>query len=319
MRLMTKASGKILVCPTPIGNLGDITQRVIETLRSADVVCAEDTRVTGKLLSSLGIRTPLARLDEATLEDRASGFMARARAGDTIAYCTDAGMPGVSDPGLRLVAMAREAGVCVEVLPGPSAAATAYVASGTQHRCYYFGGFFPRKVSERRALLESLRPLDAALVFYESPRRLAAALETIAETYPFRLVSVCRELTKLHEEVLRDTAPQIAEEFTRRDREQGIKGEIVIVIDGASQEETRQLRETTCASASQRALELVRAGLRTKDAAREVSRAFGIGRNEAYALAAQAKSTIEEGSQHDASASTPHPSDGAHALEDPLP
>ncbi|MEG0504404.1 MAG: SAM-dependent methyltransferase, partial [Raoultibacter sp.] len=119
------------------------------------------------------------------------------------AYCSDAGMPGVSDPGLRLVRAAREADVMVEVLPGPTAVATAYVASGSVNPHFYFGGFFPRKASERTETLESLRSLNAALVFYESPKRLVSALASIAETFPDRVIAVCRELTKLHEEVVR--------------------------------------------------------------------------------------------------------------------
>ena len=173
-------AGKLIICPTPIGNLGDMPQRALDALTSADVVCAEDTRVTGKLLAAFGIGKRLERLDEALIGSRADGIVARVEAGEVIAYCSDAGMPGVSDPGLRLVAAAREAGVAVEVLPGASAAACAYVASGTVCPRFYFGGFFPRKAAEQRSVLEELRGLDAALVFYESPNRLVAALSAIA-------------------------------------------------------------------------------------------------------------------------------------------
>ena len=165
------ASGKLVIVPTPIGNLGDMTLRSLEALREADVVCAEDTRVTGKLLAHFGIEKRLVRLDEAMIGSRAAGVVERVAAGEVVAYCSDAGMPGVSDPGLRLVAAAREAGVAVEVLPGASAAACAYVASGTVCPRFYFGGFFPRKAAEQRSVLEELRGLDAALVFYESPAR----------------------------------------------------------------------------------------------------------------------------------------------------
>ena len=149
-------SGKLVIVPTPIGNLGDMTLRSLEALREADVVCAEDTRVTGKLLAHFGIEKRLARLDEAMIGSRAAGVVERVAAGEVVAYCSDAGMPGVSDPGLRLVAAAREAGVAVEVLPGASAAACAYVASGTACPRFYFGGFFPRKAAEQRTVLEEL-------------------------------------------------------------------------------------------------------------------------------------------------------------------
>ena len=150
-------AGKLIICPTPIGNLGDMTERALEALRSADAVCAEDTRVTGKLLAAFRIEKRIERLDEALIGERASSLVERVAAGEVIAYCSDAGMPGVSDPGLRLVRAAREAGVPVEVLPGATAVATAYVASGSANPRFYFGGFFPRKDAERRAVVESLR------------------------------------------------------------------------------------------------------------------------------------------------------------------
>ena len=231
-------AGKLIICPTPIGNLGDMTERALEALRSADAVCAEDTRVTGKLLAAFRIEKRIERLDEALIGERASSLVERVAAGEVIAYCSDAGMPGVSDPGLRLVRAAREAGVPVEVLPGATAVATAYVASGSANPRFYFGGFFPRKDAERRAVVESLRALDAALLFYESPNRLVAALTSLAETLPHREIAVCRELTKLHEEVVRGRLPEVRDAFAAREREgAGIKGEIVLVIDGPSEAE----------------------------------------------------------------------------------
>ena len=157
-------AGRLIICPTPLGNLGDMTARALEALRAADVVCAEDTRVTGRLLAACGIEKRLERLDEGLIGERAAAIVARVKAGEVVAYCSDAGMPGVSDPGLRLVRACRDADAPVEVLPGPTAAATAYVASGCCNSRFYFGGFFPRKEAERRALLEGLRALDAARV-----------------------------------------------------------------------------------------------------------------------------------------------------------
>lgn len=278
-----------MLCPTPIGNLRDITLRALDALRAANTVCAEDTRVTGKLLAAFGIEKRLERLDEASMGSRAAAIAKRAAAGEVIAYCSDAGMPGVSDPGLRLVAAAREAGVPVEVLPGASAAATAYVMSGTANARYFFGGFFPRKDAERRAVLESLRVLDAALVFYESPNRIASALEVIAEVFPLRAIAVCRELTKLHEEVVRDAAPAVRDEFARRAAEGGVRGEIVIVIDGPNEEEDAAAAEIAQDAAAARAAELALSGVRTKDIARTIVQEFGLARNAAYDIAMAAR------------------------------
>ena len=198
----------------------------------------------------------------------------RVLAGERIAFCSDAGMPGVSDPGSRLVASAQAAGAPYEVLPGASAAATAYVASGFSDPRYYFGGFFPRKAGERKAVLEALSGLDASLVFYESPRRIADALAVIAEVFPAREVAVCRELTKRHEEVFRAMAPIAAEEFARRDAEEGVTA--AEVEDNAAAQ---------AASAAERATELLASGeMSHKDIVAALRREFGISRNEAYAL-----------------------------------
>ncbi|MEC4272898.1 16S rRNA (cytidine(1402)-2'-O)-methyltransferase [Adlercreutzia sp. R25] len=281
--------GKLVIVPTPIGNLGDMTLRSLEALRGADVVCAEDTRVTGKLLAHFGIEKRLERLDEAMIGAKAASVVERAATGEVVAYCSDAGMPGVSDPGLRLVAAAREAGVTVEVLPGASAAACAYVASGTVCPRFYFGGFFPRKAGEQRSVLEELRSLDAALVFYESPNRLVAALAAIVEVLPLRSVAVCRELTKLHEEVARGTAAELVERFSARAGEPGgIRGEIALVIDAPNEAEAAAGADAAVASAEVRTAELVAEGLRTKEVAKQIAAEFGIPRNDAYELAMRA-------------------------------
>ena len=280
---METRTGKLIIVPTPLGNLGDMTDRARAALAEADVVCAEDTRVTGRLLAAFGIEK---RLDEALVGVRATAIAERVLAGQVVAYCSDAGMPGVSDPGLRLVAAAREADAPVEVLPGPTAAATAYVASGTVNPRFYFGGFFPRKAAEQRACLEALRGLDAALVFYESPNRLVSALETVAGILPLRTVAVCRELTKLHEEVLRGPAAEVRDAFAARAAEPGgIRGEIVLVIDGPSEPEVAAGAEAAAATAADRAADLASEGLRTKDIAKRLCAECGVSRNEAYDLA----------------------------------
>lgn len=281
--------GKLIVVPTPIGNLGDMPQRALDALAGSDAVCAEDTRVTGKLLAAFAIEGKrLERLDEALIGDRAEGVVARVLAGETIAYCSDAGMPGVSDPGLRLVRAAREAGARVEVLPGPTAAATAYVASGCTNPRFYFGGFFPRKDAERKAALDAVAALDAALIFYESPNRIAAALEVLAARFPLREAAVCRELTKLHEEVVREALPALAEEFASRAANGGVKGEIVIVVDGPSEAEGEQAAASAEEAAAARAAELAAGGMRKKDIARALAEEFGIPRNAAYEVALRA-------------------------------
>ena len=283
---METRTGKLIIVPTPLGNLGDMTDRARAALAEADVVCAEDTRVTGRLLAAFGIEKLLERLDEALVGVRATAIAERVLAGQVVAYCSDAGMPGVSDPGLRLVAAAREADAPVEVLPGPTAAATSYVASGTVNPRFYFGGFFPRKAAEQRACLEALRGLDAALIFYESPNRLVSALETVAGILPLRTVAVCRELTKLHEEVLRGPAAEVRDAFAARAAEPGgIRGEIVLVIDGPSEPEVAAGAEAAAATAADRAADLASEGLRTKDIAKRLCAECGVSRNEAYDLA----------------------------------
>lgn len=279
-------AGKLVICPTPLGNLGDMPPRAVEALRAADAVLAEDTRVTGKLLAALGVEKRLERLDENLMADRAARVVERVCAGETIVYCTDAGMPGVSDPGLRLVRAAREAGAAVEVLPGPTAVATAYVASGTVATSFYFGGFFPRKDAARRELLQTLRQLDAALVFYESPNRLVSALGVIAEVLPLRDLAVCRELTKLHEEVVRGPVAQVLDDFASRD---AVKGEIVLVIDPPSEEELQAEALGASQNAQAKAAELAAQGMRPKAIAKELSAQFGISRNEAYDIALKAR------------------------------
>lgn len=278
-------AGKLVICPTPIGNLGDMTLRTLDELRAADVVCAEDTRVTGKLLAHFGIEKRLERLDEATISRQASRVAQRVALGETVAFCSDAGMPGVSDPGARLVEAAQKAGCEVVVLPGASAASTAYVASGFNNPRFYFGGFFPRKAGERRATLSALANLDAVLVFYESPHRIADALAAVAEVFPYREVAVCRELTKLHEEVYRAEAPAAAAEFARRDEAEGVRGEIAFVVGPPTDEEAADAAQASSASASERAAELLEAGeLSKKDVVRALREEFGISRNEAYDL-----------------------------------
>lgn len=279
-------SGKLVICPTPIGNLGDMPPRALEALRDADTVCAEDTRVTGKLLVALGVEGKhLERLDENVIGKRAEQVVQRVLDGETVAYCSDAGMPGVSDPGLRLVRTAREMGAQVEVLPGPTAVATAFVASGSTSDTFYFGGFFPRKDSARKSMLESLRSLQTTLIFYESPNRVVDALKCIADTYPYRTVAVCRELTKLHEEVVWGKSDEVWDQMRNRDT---IKGEIVLVIEPAPEEELEDTANQSAESAAERASELISQGIRPKQVSKMLAEEFNLPRNEAYKIALEA-------------------------------
>lgn len=212
---------------TPIGNLGDMSPRVAEAFRAADAICCEDTRVTSKLLAHLGISKTLIRCDENVIVQRAPELVDRLLAGETLAFASDAGMPSVSDPGQVLVDAARDAGVEVQVIPGPSACVTALVASGISCEHFFFEGFLPRKHGERVRRLSELACVPGALLFYESPHRAAASLQAIAQVFPKRRVALCRELTKLHEEVLRDKAPALLETVLARGE---MRGEMVIVV-----------------------------------------------------------------------------------------
>ena len=227
-------TGKLYVVGTPIGNLGDLSPRVGEAFAAADAICCEDTRVTSKLLMHLGISKPLVRCDENVIASRAAGLVDRLLAGETLAFASDAGMPSVSDPGQALVEAAREADVPVEVIPGPSACVTALVSSGIPCEHFFFEGFLGRKHGDRVRRLQRLAVVPGALIFYESPHRIVATLEAVAEVFPQREVAVCRELTKLHEEVLRGPAAQLAEGLRARGE---VKGEIALVIAPPSEDE----------------------------------------------------------------------------------
>lgn len=234
MAACSSASGRLIIVGTPIGNLGDLTPRVAQAFEAADAICCEDTRVTSKLLAHLGISRPLVRCDENVIASRSPELIGRMLAGDVIAFASDAGMPSVSDPGQVLVDASREAGVDVEVIPGPSACVTALVASGIPCEHFYFEGFLPRKHGERVRRLSQLAAIPGALLLYESPHRVAASLEAVAEVFPTRQVALCRELTKLHEEVLRAQAPYLLEQVRERGE---LKGEMVLVVAPPSEEE----------------------------------------------------------------------------------
>ena len=218
-------SGRLVVCPTPIGNLEDITLRALSALRDADVVACEDTRRTGVLLDRYGVQASLVPYHEHNERERTPELVERMRGGAVVALVSDAGMPLVSDPGYWLVRGCVAAGLEVEVLPGPSAALAALVASALPSDAWRFVGFLPRK----RTALVSVFGGAETLVAFESPKRVAASLAVLAEVDPARPVAVCRELTKLHEEVVRGTSAELAARYAHGDP----RGEVVLVVGGA--------------------------------------------------------------------------------------
>jgi 16S rRNA (cytidine1402-2'-O)-methyltransferase len=264
-------SGRLVVCPTPIGNLEDVTLRVLSALREADIVACEDTRRTRVLLDRYGVKARLVSYHEHNEDRRASELVARVREGETVALVSDAGTPLVSDPGYVLVRACVAAGLPVEVLPGPSAALTALVASGLPADEWAFAGFLPRKRGELR---RALAAQSGTLVAFESPRRLPGTLAALAELDPDREVAVCRELTKAHEEVVRGTASELAARYAGKPP----KGEIVLVL-GPPPTAAGGAPDPTAVDALRR---LIDAGAQPRKAAAVVADLTGAAANDLY-------------------------------------
>jgi len=262
------AVGRLLICATPIGNLQDVTLRVLSALAAADVVACEDTRHTRVLLERHGVQAALVSFHEHNETARARELVARIRAGETVALVSDAGTPLISDPGYGLVRACIDADIHVEVLPGPSAVVSALIASGEPAARWCFAGFLPRKRSELKELLAGA---GETLVAFESPRRLPATLALLAELDPERRVAVCRELTKRHEEVRRGCAAELADVYASPPR-----GEVVLVIAAAAPAQAG--REQALASLR----ELIGAGAKARPAAAAVAKLTGISANELY-------------------------------------
>jgi len=261
----------LAVCATPIGNLDDVTLRLLEELRSADVILCEDTRHTRVLLDRHGISgAKLVSYHEHNEAKRTAELLPRLEAGERLALVSDAGMPGISDPGARLVEAALEQGVPVTVLPGPTAVETALVASGFAADRYQFVGFLPRGAAALASLWRELGGWAYPVVAFESPKRLPATLRSLAEQLPRREVAVCRELTKRFEEVVRGPAADVAAHFAEPP-----KGEITLVLGPGSE-------ERDASGAVEAVAELVAAGVPRRQAADVVSRLTGAPRNELY-------------------------------------
>ena len=248
----TGALGTLYVVATPIGNLGDMTPRAIETLQQVSLVYSEDTRVTRRLFNHFTIDTPLKRFDDHTSGRAIPEILAHLRSGADIALVSDAGTPVISDPGMPLVAAAQTAGIQVVAVPGASALTAALSVSGLPAHAFYFGGFLPRKKRKTETLLQSLDSLHATLIFFESTHRIVAVLQHLAQLYPHRQAAVARELTKRYEEVLRGSLQELATEFTQRQNSSSaasIKGEFVILVaplkfDGVHNKDSTLLQDT---------------------------------------------------------------------------
>lgn len=266
-------AGTLYLVGTPIGNLGDLSERARETLARVDLVACEDTRRTGRLLRALGLRARLVSFFEGNEARRTGELLAALREGRDVAVVSDAGMPGLSDPGERLVRAAVAAGIDVRVVPGPSAAIAALVVSGLPTDRFAFEGFLPRRASERRARLEALAAEPRTVVLFESPRRVRALLRELLEVLGDRRVALCRELTKLHEEVLRGRASEVLAALGDREP----RGEVVVVVEGAP-----PAGEPSLAAALEEARGLVAAGLRRREAAAAVARRHGVAANAVY-------------------------------------
>lgn len=273
---MAAGRGRLLVVGTPIGNLGDLTPRAAEALGTADLVVAEDTRFAARLLRHLGARTPTSSFNEHSAAERLPGMLARLAAGETLALTTDAGMPGISDPGARLVEAARAAGASVEVVPGPSAVTAAMALSGIESPGFVFGGFLPaRPASTRGAALQRLLAGSGAmglpLVLFEAPHRVRSLLAELSSVAPAASVALCRELTKLHEEVLTGTPAEVASALTEP------RGEFTVVIGGIAASDAAGAPVNTAGLVAA----AIRAGLPPRTIM-ELLRAAGMPRRAAY-------------------------------------
>jgi 16S rRNA (cytidine1402-2'-O)-methyltransferase len=268
----------LVLVGTPIGNLGDLSPRAVDALQAADAICCEDTRRTGRLLQHAGVpHKPLVVVNDHTEEAATGGVLARLAAGERVAVVTDAGMPGISDPGERLVRAAVDAGHAVEVVPGPSAAVTALVASGLPAGRFVFEGFLPRKGSGRTARLAEVAAERRTVVLYEAPHRLARTVDDLlAACGADRRVAVGRELTKLHEELWRGTLAEAAAWVAAYPP----RGEIVVVLEGAAPPPAASADDVE--AAVQRRLD---AGDSKRDAAATVAAALGVPKRTAYDIA----------------------------------
>ncbi len=274
---MPQSKGALYLCATPIGNLEDITLRTLRALREADAVWAEDTRHTLGLLNHYDIKKPLVSCHEHNERERAAELVAQLKDGRNIAYCSDAGMPGISDPGAVLAAACYQEGLPVEVLPGASAVLMAAVLSGLNCDIFSFFGFLPREKKPRRAVIDQLRVCPSTMLLYESPVRLPATLKELNAELGDRPAAVLRELTKIHEQAARGTLASLCDTFAEPP-----KGECVIAIAGLPPRET-QSEDTDDAALDAALTRLLEEGFSARDAATAAAAVLGIKKKRAYA------------------------------------
>lgn len=273
---MSSSKGSLVLCATPIGNLEDMSPRAVETLRRADILACEDTRRTRKLLTHFGIEVPqLAVYNEGNETRQAESLVKMVAAGRRVVLVSDAGVPGLSDPGYRLVTACVERGLPVEVVPGPNAAVSALSIAGIAPGRFVFEGFLPRRSSERKRHLEEMVEEPRTLVFYESPHRIAASLADMHEVLGDRRAAIARELTKMYEEVLRGTLSELID----RIRKEPVRGEIVVVVEGATRPQVADVTPEGLAEAARRLME---EGTPRSDALHEVARTYGVKKREVF-------------------------------------
>lgn len=281
---INKLQPMLYLCATPIGNLGDITLRVVETLRSVDAVYCEDTRRSAELMNHLGIKKPLVPCHEHNERAKGEEIAKRVLGGEAIAFISDAGMPGISDPGEALVEACIKNGAPYTLLPGASAPLTALVLSGFPTKNACFVGFLPREGKERREAVATVAKHGGTLIFYESPLRIAHSAKELAASLGDRPAALVRELTKRYEQVVRGKLSELAALYEN----ESPKGECVLVVQGATENEADK------PNAQKMAAELVKKGISVKDAAKQISALCDIPRNEAYNMASAAKSALEQ-------------------------
>lgn len=271
-------AGTLYLVPTPIGNLGDISPRMADTLAQADFIAAEDTRVTVKLLNHLGLKKPMVTYHRHNTAASGQAVLDRLLAGESCALVTDAGMPAISDPGEEMVALCAAAGVPVVPIPGPCALVTALAASGQPTGRFTFEGFLAMNKKNRRAHLESLRGEERTMIFYEAPHKLVATLRDLADTFGReREISLCRELTKLHEDIWKTTLGEAVEHYKANEP----RGEYVLVMAGAPETADPE-QELTLEQAAQRALELTGQGFGPTAAAKAAAQGTPYSKSEVY-------------------------------------
>ncbi len=275
-------TGKLYVVGTPIGNLSDFSPRGIETLESVDYIAAEDTRVSLRLLTHFGIRKPMLSYYKPHEAEKSAKILELLAEGNKVALVSDAGMPCISDPGVYLVQRCYESGIAVEVIPSCNAAVAAVAISGIDTMRFAFEGFLPVSKKERAERLEEIKSLPHTLIFYEAPHKLRKTLEDMRDAFGSdRFCALCRELTKIHEEVIRGTLSELCDYYKELDP----RGEYVVVVEGASPETAAE--EYTLGQAAQLARQLAEGGEKLSDACKKISKQTGFSKQEIYRLASE--------------------------------